>query len=1574
LRAGQQVPLNYYDSITIRIASSEQIKEWAKRTACHCPPGRKDKCTCGEVKKPETINYRTFKPEPEGLFCEAIFGPQKDWECSCGKYKRIKHKGIVCDRCGVEVTRKDVRRERMGYIQLAAPVSHIWFFKGLPSRIGLLLDMSHRDLEKVLYFESYIVIDPKDAPLEKKQLLSEDAYGKLKKSGVDFRAEMGAAVIKELLADIDLDAEIAQIKEDLENTNSKQKEKKYIKRLKLLTAVQKSGNRPEWTILDVIPVIPPELRPLVPLDGGRFATSDLNDLYRRVINRNNRLKRLQELRAPDVIIRNEKRMLQEAVDALLDNGRHGRIVRGPGNRPLKSLSDMLKGKPGRFRQNLLGKRVDYSGRSVIVVGPELKMNECGLPRKMALELFKPFIIRKLQEKGYSTTIKSAKKMAERATPEVWEALEEVIKEHPVILNRAPTLHRLGIQAFQPKLVDGKAIMIHPLVCTAFNADFDGDQMAVHVPLSTEAQIEAKLLMMASQNILKPAHGDPIAVPDLDIVLGCNYLTKVIESVGEDKPKKNSDSDNKAIMPIFANAEDVIYAHDSGSIKLHAPIRFRVNGDIIQTTPGRVIFSQIVPEGLMFEDERLGKKISFVNKEMQAMDLENIVARCFDKHGNYQTAKFLDDLKQLGFKYATKAGLSICIDDMVIPADKKDLIAEAQLEVQKVMNDYREGRIADSERYNKIVGIWDQLKKDLEKSLFKSLYEYTPEGAGVGFNSLYIMTDSGARSKKEPINQISGMRGLMGKPSGEIIETPIFANLREGLTVLEYFISTHGARKGLADTAIKTASSGYLTRKLVDVAQDVIVTEEDCGTPNSIVKTSLGSEEEKNVLVSKIAGRVAAEDVLDPSTGDIIIKNNEEITKEIAENIESIGIVSVRVRSPLTCESERGVCRKCYGADLSSWKLVHIGEAVGIISAQSIGEPGTQLTMRTFHTGGAVSGAAVKSSAEAKQAGFVKFFGLTTVHRNDGTLVVTNRNGEISILSEKSDILFTFEPEKKELNDILDSLNSKEIPEVIRKTFNDRNLTLSLVDTLLFNGKEKGLKWWLVDDQKVYNIRLVDDHLDIHTGVRERHSAQYGATITIPDSGTIETSETLMEWDPNNDSILTEVFGRAKLEDVIDNVTMRIEIDETTSHSNRVIVEHKEENLHPRISILDDNGNNKVIYDKEIDSSEPLEPLSKIDPKFVDRLDQSGQIIKTKDSKNKEDTNEDLWKELMDKKIVSESITSIRIEVLEHAKRWTIYTDHGHILDIREENDVLNVYTARYAKYDLSTGATISIDDGQEVNPGDVLAKIPKELSKQRDIVHGLPRVTELFEARKPKDFATITGIDGFVKFAGISRGTRVIKVINPNGDEKEYRIPRGKHLIVKDGDWVSAGNGLTDGPINPHDMLSVLGENSVQEYLVDEVQKVYRAAGENINDKHVEIIVRQMMRKVRVVEPGDTEFLVGDEVDKFAFRKENIQVVENGGNAATAEAILQGITKASLSTESFISAASFQQTTNVLTTAAIAGKKDEMRGLKENVIMGRLIPAGSGASQYRQIGAKIIDEQLALPASEDIALEEKSAD
>ena len=1443
MRAEQRKPQTpkYFNAITVRIASSEQIKEWAKKTACHCPPSKSKDCDCGEVKKPETINYRTFRPEQDGLFCEAIFGPQKDWECNCGKYKRIKHRGVVCDRCGVEVTRKEVRRERMGYIQLAAPVSHIWFFKGLPSRIGLVLDVSHRDLEKVLYFESYIVLDPQDSPLEKKQLLTESEYN-TNKEEFEFRAEMGAAAIRELLVETDLEAEIASLRKDLDETRSKQKVKKFTKRLKLLTAIQKSGNKPEWMILDIIPVIPPELRPLVPLDGGRFATSDLNDLYRRVINRNNRLNRLMELRAPEVIIRNEKRMLQEAVDALLDNGRHGRVVRGPGNRPLKSLSDMLKGKPGRFRQNLLGKRVDYSGRSVIVVGPELRIDQCGLPRKMALELFKPFTIRRLQEKGYATTIKSAKKMAEKATPEAWEVLEEVIAEHPVILNRAPTLHRLGIQAFHPILIEGKAIRIHPLVCQAFNADFDGDQMAVHVPLSTEAQIEAKLLMMASQNILKPAHGRPIAVPDLDIVLGCNYLTKI----------KDGESEQESSERTFANGDDVLLALHSKVLGLHMPIKLRLNGATIRTTPGRVIFNQILPEEFMFHDEEADVDVPFCNREMEADDLADLVAMCYDDNGNRRTAQFLDDLKDMGFEYATKAGISICMNDMMIPKNKEQLIAKAREDVKEVMEEYQRGNIRDGERYNRAIGIWGRLKSELEESLFDTLSKDDSTGSA-GFNSVHIMTDSGARSKKDAISQIAGMRGLMSKPSGEIIEMPIFANLREGLTVLEYFISTHGARKGLADTAIKTASSGYLTRKLVDVAQDVIVTEEDCGTLNGIVKTSLGNEDEPGALAEKIMGRVAAEDIVDRSSGEIIVRTGEEITRNVGLEIEDAGTINVMVRSPLTCESSRGVCRTCYGADLSSWKRVNIGEAIGIIAAQSIGEPGTQLTMRTFHTGGAVSGVEEQSKVDAKSTGVVKYHNVNTVARPDGILVVTNRNGQISVLDE--------------------------------------------------TGAE-----------------------------RERHAAIYGATLMVADGGKIEKGMTLMEWDPHNIPILTEAGGNVKFEDIEEGVTMLEEIDESTGLTARVIIEHKEENRHPSIAILDDNG----------------EPVKR----YVPLMTEVGGTVSLKD--------------------IEDGITIMDSEG-EVVREYNVSADARPAVKDGDEVSPGSVLAEmpRDLSYDMSTGAHLTVHDGETVSSGDVLAKIPREISKAKDIVLGLPRVTELFEARKPKDCANISVIDGYVEFAGISRGMRILKVVNPNGEEDEYRIPRGKHLIVREGDLVSAGDRLTDGSINPHDILSVLGENEVQAYLVDEVQEVYRAAGERINDKHVEAIVRQMLRKVRIDDVGDADFLVGDEVDRVTFREENRRVIDSGGTPATAEPILQGITKAALSTESFISAASFQQTTNVLTTAALSGKRDELRGLKENVIMGHLIPAGSGIPQYRKIGAR---EKLSSPAlsspDEEHAVEE----
>ena len=1397
------IDLNSFDSISIGIASPELIKQWTKETACHCH--NPETCTCGEVRKPETINYRTFRPERDGLFCEAIFGPQKDWECACGKYKRIKHRGIICDRCGVEVIKSSVRRERMGYIRLVAPVTHIWFFKGIPSSVGCLLELSLRELEKVVYFESYIVLDPGDSPLNYKDLLMEDEYQKYNKK-YNFRADMGAQAVKELLSAIDLEREVEIARNELEETGSKLKAKKIRKRLKLIMDLLKSQNRPEWMILDVIPVIPPELRPLVALDGGRFATSDLNDLYRRVINRNNRLKRLMELRAPDVIIRNEKRMLQESVDALLDNGKHGRIVRGPGNRPLKSLSDMLKGKPGRFRQNLLGKRVDYSGRSVIVVGPNLQLHECGLPKRMALELFKPFIIHKLQEKGYAQTIKSAKKMAEKVAPDVWEVLEEVIAEHPIMLNRAPTLHRLGIQAFQPVLIEGKAIQINPLVCKAYNADFDGDAMAVHVPLATEAQIEAKLLLSSTRNLLKPAHGGPVAVPELDLVLGCSYLTK-------EKPN----GDYK--VAVFSNADEVIYAYDCKTVEPHTPIDVRIDGHIIRTTVGRVVFSQILPEGLTFVDEKSGVELPLYNKELHSRELAQLVALSFDKCGNSRTVQFLDELKNLGFHYATLAGISIAVTDLVNPPDKEELKGTATKEVEEIEASYLAGDMTEGERYNKVVSVWSDLTLQVQESLFKALAKGR-EDEIEGFNPVHIMADSGARSKPEAIRQIGGMRGLMQKPSGEIIERPIFASFREGLTVLEYFISTHGARKGLSDTAIKTASSGYLTRKLVDVAQDVIITEEDCGTFDGITKTSLLEEEAS--FAEKTVGRVAARDVthsiIQPDgeiAEEVLAKSGDLITKDIAKKIEDAGIPEVKIRSVLTCEASHGVCRKCYGTDLATGKLVDIGEAIGIIAAQSIGEPGTQLTMRTFHTGGVVSSALEQSEIVARHSGVVKYHNIETTIRTENGIsdkIILSRNSEIHI-----------------------------------------------------------------HDENDYEI--------------ERYNAPVGATLEVEDGASVEKDQILLEWDPHHVPILTQVSGTVKFEDIIDNATAREDIDESTGQRAWVIIEYKGEDYLARIEMHCEDG--------------------------------------------------------------------------------------------------------RVVPYQMPTGAHLVVNNGDSVSTGDILARIPREILKARDIVTGIPRVTELFEARKPKESALISEIEGEVCFEGTSRGMRIIKIRNPatEMESSPYRVPIGKHIIVQEGDKVVAGEALTDGPIDPNDILHIKGENEVQSYLVNEVQKVYQAAGERINDKHIEVIVRQMMRKVRITSPGDTEFLEGDEVNKVVFQRENERVLntdfapdanslssqstvsnenENGElspkqakEPATAEPILQGISKAALTTESFISAASFQQTTNVLTKAAISGKRDSLKGLKENVIMGHLIPAGTGVPALRKIevSEKEVDK-LAITAGD----------
>ena len=1325
-----------FNAIRISLSSPEIIRNWSR----------------GEVKKPETINYRTFKPERDGLFCERIFGPVKDWECACGKYKRIRYKGVVCDRCGVEVTQYKVRRERMGHIELVAPVTHIWYFKGVPSRIAYLLNVASRALEKVIYYEAYIVTDPGDTPLAKRMLLNDEDYrGFREQYGQAFKAKMGAAAIRDLLREINLDEMSVALHKDLD-TNSVQKRKEVVKRLKVVESFRKSGNKPEWMILDVVPVIPPELRPLVPLDGGRFATSDLNDLYRRVINRNNRLKKLMDLKAPDVIVRNEKRMLQEAVDALFDNGRRGHAVKGPGNRPLKSLSDMLKGKQGRFRQNLLGKRVDYSGRSVIVVGPELKLWQCGLPKKMALELFKPFIIKKLEERGYVHTIKSAKKMVERVKPEVWDILEEVLEDHPVMLNRAPTLHRQGIQAFLPVLVEGKAIRIHPLVCAAFNADFDGDQMAVHVPLSAEAQLEARVLMLATNNINSTSSGRPILVPSQDIVLGCYYLTK-----------EGPYSEEK--VRVYSSPEEVLIALDSDIISYHDRIQVRIEGKRIETTAGRAYFNL----------EAIPRPLWYLNKTLNKKELTNLVAKCIKELGTYETVIMLDKMKDIGFEFATQAGITVAIDDMLIPQEKAGMIEQAKKEVAAIERQYQQGVITDGERYNKVIDIWTHTTDNIAEVMMDGLRNDRD-----GFNPIYMMADSGARGSKMQIRQLAGMRGLMAKPQqkitgqvGEIIESPIIANFREGLTVLEYFISTHGARKGLADTALKTADAGYLTRRLVDVAQDVIITEEDCGTLNGI---SLGAIREGSEVIEslqdRIVGRVALDNVVDLFSDEVLVRAGQEISDEIAEKIENAVVEKIRIRSVLTCESRRGVCAKCYGRNLATGRNVDVGEAVGIIAAQSIGEPGTQLTLRTFHIGGTASRVLEVSKIEAKNDGIVRFHNARTIANAEGDLLVLNRNAELGIDDEK--------------------------------------------------GAE-----------------------------RELYPLPYGTLLKVHGGSPVKKNEIIALWDLYNVPIFTEVSGQVQFEDIAEGKTMKEQTDETTGLIGRVIIEHKEEEMHPQIIIRDKNKN---------------------------------------------------------------------------------------IL----------------ANYAIPTGAYFTVDDGAEIKSGDILAKIPREISKTRDITGGLPRVAELFEARKPKGAAVISEIDGIVHFGGMVRGMRKITVAyEAVGIEKEYLIPQGRHLNVRDGDRVQAGEPLTDGTVNPHDILEIKGENEVQEYLVNKVQEVYRLQGVSINDKHIEVIVRQLLRKIIIEDSGDTAFLVGTQVERLAFRDENERVVKNGGRPATARPILLGITKASLGTESFISAASFQETTRVLTEAAVAGKVDDLRGLKENVIMGHLISAGTGMPHLQKLREKL---------------------
>ncbi len=1365
----EEVDLNNVNAIArIGIASSQHILQWSRhhcrqtdrRGICKCgkTPEEQELCAFGEVKKPETINYRTFKPEKDGLFCERIFGPTKDWECSCGKYKRIKYRGIVCDRCGVEVIESKVRRVRMGHIKLAAPVCHIWFYKGTSSKISNLLDISVKDLGKVIYFQDYIVVDAGDSPLKPKQILAEEEYRKYRELyGDKVKIIIGAEAVKELLLRLDIEDLASRLALEMREATSAQKRNKIIKRLKVVEAFRGSGNKPDWMILSVLPVLPPDLRPLVHLDGGRFATSDLNDLYRRVINRNNRLKRLTELKAPDVILRNEKRMLQEAVDALFDNSRRGRPTKGHNNRPLKSLADMLKGKQGRFRQNLLGKRVDYSGRSVIVVGPELGFNQCGLPKKMALELFDPFIIYELERRGYVNTIKSAKRLMEQEDPVVYDILDDLIKEHPVLLNRAPTLHRLGVQAFMPVLVEGKAIRLHPLACAAFNADFDGDQMAVHIPLSMEAKIEARLVMMAENNILSPANGRPIATPSQDIVLGCFYLTKMHKAAQGEGME-------------FYGPEEVILAHNEGVVDLHAEIKVRIDGKVVTTTVGRVLFSQILPPELSF----FNPDYPFCNETMNKRKLSQIVAVAHKICGPEKTAVILDKMKDMGFECAKKAGMSISVGDMVIPETKGRVIERAKKEVQRVQRQYERGVLTDEERYHKVIDVWthatDTVANDMLKEMKKSKE---------GFNPIYIMAISGARGSEQQIRQLAGMRGLMQRPTkritgaiGEIIESPIQANFREGLTVLEYFISTHGARKGLADTALKTSDAGYLTRRLVDVAQDLIVTEEDCGTHNGIRVRALKEittqgERELEPLRDRIIGRVAVEDVKDPNTKKVICRRKHEITEDIAKEIEEAGVESVEIRSVLTCETLRGLCTLCYGRNMATGNSVEVGEAIGVMAAQSIGEPGTQLTLRTFHIGGTAS-RELEGWYQSTADGVVKFRNLRLVNHEDGYLVVTNRTGSIHIQDEDG-------------NDV----------------------------------------------QVLPNI-------------------PYGSKVTRKEGERVTRGELFVEWDPHHIPIVADNDGQLKFVDIIRGVTMKEDVDPVTGLAQVVILEHKEER-HPQLLIVDGK---KVLQ-----------------------------------------------------------------------------------------------------QYALTAGAIISRDlqNGSKVKAGIALARLPRMRTKSRDITGGLPRVDELFEARKPKDCAFIADISGRFEFRGIAKGARKVAIVADNNEERPYSVPLIRHLIIRDGERVEAGDRLTDGSVSPHDVLRVKGEKAVQEFLLAEIQEVYRLQGVTINDKHIECIIRQMLKKVMIEEVGNARFLYGQQVDKFIFQEENDRTIKKGGEPAIAKPKLLGLTKASLETESFISAASFQETTRVLTDAAVRGRRDYLRGLKENVIMGLLIPAGSGMTRYRNI-------------------------
>ena len=1367
-----------FDALRIKLASPEVIRSWS----------------FGEVEKPETINYRTFKPERGGLFCAKIFGPIKDYECLCGKYKRLKHRGVVCEKCGVEVTLAKVRRDRMGHIDLACPVAHIWYLKSLPSRIGLMLDMTLREIERVLYFEAYVVVDPGMTSLEKCQLLSEEAYlDALEEFGDDFEALMGAEAIQKLLRDINLDAEIAELREELPKTSSETKIKKITKRLKVLTAFQQSGNRPDWMIMDVLPVLPPDLRPLVPLDGGRFATSDLNDLYRRVINRNNRLKRLLDLNAPDIIVRNEKRMLQESVDALLDNGRRGRAIMGSNRRPLKSLADMIKGKQGRFRQNLLGKRVDYSGRSVIVVGPSLKLHQCGLPKKMALELFKPFIYSRLQHLGLSTTIKAAKKMVESEVPEVWDILEEVIREHPVLLNRAPTLHRLGIQAFEPVLIEGKAIQLHPLVCSAYNADFDGDQMAVHVPLTLEAQLESRCLMMSTNNVLHPANGEPIIVPSQDVVLGLYYMTR--ERIGA-----------KGSGMIFADISELVRAYETKSVDLQAKIKVRLDQDVIldgdeiehiegmvEATVGRVLLWQIVPRGLAFDN---------VNRSMTKKAISKLLNLCYRKLGLKQTCIFADQLMYTGFKYATRSGVSIGINDLLVPELKEEIIAAAENEVREIERQFASGLVTQGERYNKVIDIWSHTNDQVAKAMMekisveKVLNEAGEEEEQVSFNSIYMMSDSGARGSAAQIRQLAGMRGLMAKPDGTIIETPITTNFREGLNVSQYFISTHGARKGLADTALKTANSGYLTRRLVDVAQDLVVTMHDCGTAEGLeMRPHIEGGDVVEPLRERVLGRVLIDPAISLKTGEVLFPAGTLLDEHAVDILDEHSVDRVNVRSPITCETEYGICALCYGRDLARGHLVNVGEAVGVVAAQSIGEPGTQLTMRTFHIGGAASRATAANSIQVKSEGVIKLRNLKTVRHSNGNLVAVSRSGELVV-------------------------------------YDDR-------------GSE-----------------------------REQYKVPYGAVLSVDDNTEVRSGQVVAQWDPHTHPIITEVAGNIKFIDMLDGVTMNRQTDELTGLSSIVVTTAKQRTqggreLRPRVKLVDNDGND------------------------------------------------------------------------------------------------LNIPGTRVlAQYFLPEGTILTKGNGEGVGIGDVVARIPQETSKTRDITGGLPRVADLFEARRPKDPAVLAEISGLVSHGKETKDKGRLVITAQDGTTHEILIPKWRHVNVFEGETVERGEVIAEGPTDPHDILRLLGISSLANYIVNEVQDVYRLQGVKINDKHIEVIVRQMLRKAKINEAGDTEYLRGEQVERYKLIRENEAIAAEGGIKASYEPVLLGITKASLATESFLSAASFQETTRVLTGASVSGKVDDLRGLKENIIVGRIIPAGTGYAYHE-------DRRLAAMKSAHVEVVEK---